>query len=83
MLIIPMRHIIRNLDDVEWVGGLVENLVHFLERAVRRLGEEKIDAGHHEGVYDGEDNVGLVADVREGRGRDHDNHEVEDPVGCG
>lgn len=84
VLIIPMRHLLRNLHHVKRIRRLVENLIHFLERAVRRLGEEEVHAGHHEGVYDGEDDVGLVADVCEGGRRDHYDHEVEDPVcGCG
>lgn len=73
--------VVRNADDVEDIRRLVEDLVHLLERAVRGLGVEEVDAGDDEGVDDGEDDVGLVADCVEGDGRDHDDHEVEGPVG--
>lgn len=31
-------------------------------------------------LHDCKDDVGLVSDVLEGHGRDHDNQEVEDPI---
>ena len=77
-----MRHLLRNLNHVENISSLVEDLVHFFQGAVCRLREEEVDRGHHGGVDDGEDDVGFVADVGEGRGRDHDDHKVKDPV-CG
>ncbi len=47
--------------------------IHFLQRAVPRLGVEEIHRGHHEGVDDGEDDVRLVPDVVEcDRGNDYD-----------
>lgn len=62
-------------------GSLVEDGVHLLERAVRRLGVEEVDGRHHEGVDDGEYCVRVVADGVKGDWRDHDDQEVEDPVG--
>ena len=73
----------RHVDDLEVGGGavhFVEDGVHLLERPVRRLRVEEVDARHHEGVDDGEDDVRLVLDRVEGDRRDHDDHEVEDPV---
>lgn len=68
-------------DALPAVGHLVEDAVHLLERAVRRLRVEEVDTGHHEGVDDGKDDVRPPPDVVEGDGRDHDDEEVEDPVG--
>lgn len=86
MLIVPMWHVLRNVNAAvlaKYTRRLVEDFVHFLQTAVRRLGEEEIHTRHDEGVDDREDNVRLVSDVREGRRGDHDHHEVEDPVGRG
>lgn len=35
------------------------------------------------GLHDGEDDVGAPVDAGEGDGGDHDNEEVEEPVGAG
>lgn len=37
-------------DDVEDVGGLVENAVHFFQRAAGGLGEEEVDDRNDGGV---------------------------------
>lgn len=60
-------------DDVEEALGavhLVEDGVHLLEGAVRRLRVEEVHARHDEGVDHGEDDVCLVSDVVEGDGGD-------------
>ena len=63
---------------------LMENLIHLLQTAVGRLREEEVDRRHHECVNDCKNDIGLVSNVCKGGRRDHDNHEVEDPVrGCG
>ena len=83
VLAVPLWLIVRNADDGEDALALAEDAVHLLERAVGGFGIEEVDAGHDEGVDDGEDDVGLVTDGREGHGGDHNDHEVEDPVGGG
>ena len=80
VLAIAMRQLVCNLDNVESVGRLVEDFIHFLERAVSGFGEEEVDGWDHCGVDDGEDDVGLVANVGKGGGSNHDDEEVEDPV---
>lgn len=75
-LIIAMWHLVRDLNDVERVCSLVEDFIHFLERTVCGLGEEEIDAWDHEGVDDGKDDVGFVADVCKSGWGDHDDHEL-------
>lgn len=37
-------------DDVENVGGLVEDKVHFFQRAAGGLGEEEVDSGDNGGI---------------------------------
>ena len=59
---------------------LAEDHIHLLQGPARSLGVEEVDHRNDEGVDDGEDDVSLVLDVVERNGRDHDNHEVEDPV---
>jgi hypothetical protein len=81
-LAVAMRHVVRNLDDIEGARRLVEDLVHLLERAVGRLREEKVHAGHHGRVDDSKNDVRLVSNVCKCDWRDHDDHEVEDPVCC-
>lgn len=66
MLIIAMRELVRNLDDVERVCCLVEDLIHLFEGAVGGLGEEEPDAGDDGGVYYSKDNVCFIADVCKG-----------------
>lgn len=59
-----------DVDEAPRAADLVEDGVHLLERAVRRLGIEEVHRGHDEGVDDGEDDVRLVADAIEGDGGD-------------
>ena len=80
MLIIPMGLPPGDPDGVEDGTALPEDDVHLLEAAVGGFGVEEVDGGEDEGVDDGEDDVGPVADAREGDGRDHHDHEVPDPV---
>lgn len=61
---------------------LVEDLIHLLERSVGGLWVEEVDAGDDESIEDGEDDICLVANGCKGHRRDHDDHEVKDPV-CG
>lgn len=84
VLAVAARQLAGHAHDVEVrlrAGDLVEDGVHLLERAVGRLGVEEVHRGHHEGVDDGEDGVRVVLDAFEGHRRDHDDKEVEDPVG--
>lgn len=84
LAVAPRLHLglVHDLEHALPAGlDVVEDTIHLLETAVRRLRVEEVDRGHHEGVDDGEDDVGLVADGVEGDGGDHDDHEVEDPVG--
>lgn len=80
VLVVHERLLDRDGDDVEDVGGLLEDQVHFFQRAVAGLGEEEVNGRKDEGVDHGEDDVGLVFDVLERDRGDHDDHEVEDPV---
>ena len=101
VLAVAPRLLLRHLDRVPDRRRLVEDGVHLLERAVRRLRVQEVDDGHDEAVaatglakwylkvgkeqaslHDGEDDVGLPGDGGEGDGRDHDDHEVEGPVGA-
>lgn len=76
--------LVHDLEDALPAGGdLVEDAVHLLEGAVGRLRVEEVHRGDHEGVDDCEDDVGLVADRVEGDGRDHHDHEVENPIAGG
>jgi hypothetical protein len=81
LLVKPVRQVLRNLNNIERICRLVEDLVHLLETSVRGLGKEKVNGGYHGSVDDGENNVSLVANRGEGDGRDHDDHEIEGPVG--
>ncbi len=82
LLAIPIRQFLRNPHHIKRTRRLMENLVHFLERAVCRLWEEEVHTRHHGCIDDGEDYVGSVSNIGEGGRSNHYNHEVEDPV-CG
>ncbi len=82
LLTISIRQFLGHSYNIKRTCRLMENLIHFLERAVRRLRKEKVHARHHGGVDDGEDYIRPVPDVGEGGGSNHYDHEVEDPV-CG
>lgn len=97
VLVVAVWFLDGDARHVEDAPGLLEDVVHFFQRAVPRFREEEVDHGEHEGVaalvscvawepmrgvlHDGEDDVGFVSDVLECNGRDHHHHEVEDPVG--
>src|SRR5690242_1103316 len=57
LLAIPPRQVLRNLDNIERVRGLVEDLVHLLQASASGFGEEEIDRGYHGEVDYGEDDV--------------------------
>lgn len=62
----------------------MEDLVHFFQGPVGSFRIEEVHARNHEGVNNGENDVGPVSDVGEGWRRHHNYHEVENPVcGCG
>lgn len=54
-------------------GDLVEDDVHLLEGSEGGFGVEEVDGGDHDGVDDGEDEVGLPLDVVEADRGNHDN----------
>ena len=80
MLIIPMRLPSRNPHGIKDTAALPENHIHLLETAIRRLRVEEVDGGENGGVDDGEDDICLVPDAREGHRGDHHDHEIPDPV---
>lgn len=61
---------------------LGENQINLLERSVFRLGVEKVNDGNEEGINDCEKEVRAPSDVANHNGGDHDNEEVEEPVGA-
>lgn len=71
-----------NRNNVEDIGGLLEDDIHLLKRSVGGLGIEEVDDREDESVDNGEDDVGSVLDVLECHRGDHDNHEVENPGPC-
>lgn len=76
VLAILMRLNLCLADDGEGTlptGDLVEDDVHFLEGSEGGLGVEEVDSGDHDGVDDGEDEVGLPLDVVEADRGNHDN----------
>lgn len=79
VLVITLRLLFGNLDDVKSAleaVAILENLVHLLQRPVGCLGVEEVDTRYHEGVDDGKNDVGLVADICEGWRCDHDHEEL-------
>lgn len=82
---LKLGHILGPLDRVDFIRvRRGEDDVDLLEAAALGLGEEEPDAGEEEdAVEDGEDDVRLVAEVGEGRRRDHDDEEVAEPVAAG
>lgn len=62
LLVEAVRFLIGNGHNRE-DARLCEDGVHLLERAITRLGEEEIDDRKDEGVDNGEDDVGLVANI--------------------
>lgn len=70
-----VRHV---LDE-----ALGEDDVDLLERTVRGLGVEEVDDGKEATVHDGEEEIGSPANLVDHDGRDHDDEEVEHPVGAG
>lgn len=79
-----MRKLLGGLD----VGHLLDvalgkNDIDFLEGAARGLGVEEVDDGNERAVHAGEEEVSSPADlVNHDRGN-HDDEEVEHPVGAG
>lgn len=83
VLAVAVRLVAGNRDDVEDAGRILEDSVHLLQGPVGGLGIEEINDGEDEGVDDRKDDVGLVSDVLESDGGNHDNQEVEDPSSSG
>lgn len=74
---------LRNLNNIEVSGRVVKDLVHLLQASVCGLGVEEVHARHNEGVDDCENDVCLISDRGKCDRGDHNDHEVEDPVGGG
>lgn len=60
-----------------------EDAIDILEFQTLGLGIEDVDDGDPDGVEDGEDDVGLPANVLDGGRGDLDDEEVADPVASG
>jgi hypothetical protein len=60
-----------------------EQRIDLLEAEASRLREEDVEKGNEAGVRDGEDDVEFGSDTGDGGGSDHNDDEVEDPVGDG
>ena len=75
-----MRLPSRNAHGIKDTAALAENHIHLLETAIGRLRVEEVHRGENGGVDDGEDDIRLVADAREGDRGDHHDHEIPDPV---
>jgi hypothetical protein len=84
VLSISARLVTRNLDNIEpgfpTTGGLAEDVIDFLQRAVGSLRVKEVDDWEDEGVYDGEDHVGFIANGGERDWGYHYDHEVECPL---
>lgn len=79
VLVVASGLLARDPDHVECAPEsvtLLEDLVHLLQRSVRRLWVEEIYARDHEGVDDGEYDVCLVSNVCERWRCDHYNQEL-------
>lgn len=103
ILAVAARLIPCNLDKVPDRSGLVEDVVHLLQRTVGSLRVEEVDDGEDKSVtgeqestivhpahqktgnysHNCEDNVGSVSDGAESHRSNHDDHEIEGPVGGG
>ncbi|KAI6756616.1 hypothetical protein HG530_011214 [Fusarium avenaceum] len=72
------------LDNIErtleTVSNLLEDSVHLLQRSICCLGEEEVNRRHHDGVYNGKDDIGVRSNVLECWRGYHNNQPVEDPV---
>lgn len=79
-----MRQLLGGLDVRHLVDiALGEDDVDLLERAAGRLGVEEVDDGNEGGVHAGEEEVSSPANLVDHDGSDHDDEEVEHPVGAG
>ena len=74
----------RSLDIAHLLDKtLSEDDINLLQRASSGLGIEEEDDGDEAGVDNGKDEVCRPANVRNHDGSNHDNDEVEQPVGAG
>ena len=64
-------------------AALGKNQIDFLERATGGFGVEEPHNGDEEAVPGGEEEVGAPLDAGDHHGGDHDDGEVEEPVGAG
>lgn len=84
LLVGELGKLVRRLDVADVLGeALGEDDIDLLQTAVGGLGVEEPDHGDEQGVQDGEEQISSPASTADHGGREHDDCEVEQPVGAG